>query len=258
MSSPSRGSHQLTLFAGGSPARMSAEQENASGCPAPDRGCGPSLPASSVSSTRASSSSRTSRAGKGAGCPRCERNCASSDTEPVPTRFLLPTSERHTSDGECLSSVSTSGSRLATATATATDWKTTSRPGQRRGQLWPTATASAYGTGQNGCPGDGREEFNGKGAPSLNTLAKLWPTATATDASGSRRAGYMDQGNPGTTLHDAIDSHHGEETRTPGHRGDHALALNPAFVEALMGFPDGWTTLPSPQISLLTLSGWRR
>lgn len=125
--------------------------------------------------------------------------------------------------------------------------------------LWPTATASAYGTnagGQN--PGPPRPSLNTLGARWATATAtdykttskpgqrrgqladQLWPTATATDASGSRRAGYMDKGNPGTTLHDAIDSHHGEETRTAGQPGEHAMVLNPAFVEALMGFPPGW------------------
>jgi len=59
---------------------------------------------------------------------------------------------------------------------------------------WPTPTASRYGSGQNGDPGDGRGAFAGKGAPSLDTLA-------------------ADAGAP----------------------------LNPAWVEALMGFPIGWT-----------------
>lgn len=119
--------------------------------------------------------------------------------------------------------------------------------------MWPTATAR-----QNGCPGDGREHFATRGAPSLSTLAKLWPTATATDATGSRRHGYMLEGNTGTTLHDAIDSHHGEATRKAGDPGQQAMVLNPAFVEALMGFPPGWTEIPDPQISLLTRNGSRR
>jgi hypothetical protein len=54
----------------------------------------------------------------------------------------------------------------------------------------------------------------------------------------------MITGESGTTLHDAIDSHHGEETRKAGESTSHALVLNPAFVEALMGFPPGWTDVP--------------
>lgn len=321
MSEPREISPQLTLFAAASPARTSAAQESRPGSPAPAADSGMSSPASSQSSAHASSSSRTSPRASVAGCRRCGLTCASSDTEPAPSRFLPLTSEPHTSaDGS---------------------------------SFWPTATASPYGTGQNGSPGDGREQFAGKGAPSLNTLARqwptpmaadgskgsttnkrgdpsltglarawptplasdsthgartgprptkegeslkdalrtwptpmardrkgktspnrysesmpdaaasfpgpgreptgqrhgsMWPTATATDAHASRRHGYMIEGHSGTTLHDAIDSHHGEATPPPGTDG---MVLNPAFVEALMGFPPGWTSLPSPQIWLL-------
>lgn len=64
-------------------------------------------------------------------------------------------------------------------------------------------------------------------------------TATATDAGGSRRLGYPGQGT-NTTLTDATLGHHGEAT---GPGGPSGLVLNPAFVEALMGFPAGWTEL---------------
>lgn len=36
---------------------------------------------------------------------------------------------------------------------------------------YPTPTASSYGTSNNGCPGDGREEYAMKGKPSLTTMA---------------------------------------------------------------------------------------
>jgi hypothetical protein len=61
----------------------------------------------------------------------------------------------------------------------------------------------------------------------------------------------MISGNPGTTLLDAADSHHGEEMREPGKHGKSKLVLNPAFVEALMGFPRGWTGLPDETASEL-------
>lgn len=119
--------------------------------------------------------------------------------------------------------------------------------------MWPTATASAYGTGQNGTR-DGVHEFAGKGAPSLSTLAKLWPTATATDASASRRHGYMLTGHTGTTLTDAIDSHLAAETSQGGPTTSRAAVLNPRFVEVLMGFPPGWTEIPTQQTSLFPLT----
>lgn len=47
--------------------------------------------------------------------------------------------------------------------------------------LLPTPSASAYGSSNNGCPGDGRESYRLKGKPSLETMARhdLWPTPRA-------------------------------------------------------------------------------
>jgi hypothetical protein len=39
---------------------------------------------------------------------------------------------------------------------------------------YPTPSASSYGTSNNGCPGDGREEYATKGKPSLDTMAHAW------------------------------------------------------------------------------------
>ena len=46
---------------------------------------------------------------------------------------------------------------------------------------WPTATAQPYGMSNNGCPGDGREEYATKGKPSLKGMAR-WTTPQAQDA----------------------------------------------------------------------------
>ena len=117
----------------------------------------------------------------------------------------------------------------------------------------------------------------------LAIAAKLWPTATATatDASASARHGYMITGHSGTTLNDAIrewstewptptrsdaergpgsrymrgnptlsvaardhDSRRDPSTAPAGSAGSPTVYLNPSFVEALMGFPIGWTDLP--------------
>lgn len=48
----------------------------------------------------------------------------------------------------------------------------------------------------------------------------------------------------------AIDSHRAEATEPAGPRTSQTAVLNPRFVEALMGFPPGWTTLPSRQTML--------
>lgn len=71
----------------------------------------------------------------------------------------------------------------------------------------------------------------------LELAAGLIPTPSATDAKGSRRHGYMIEGNAGTTLTDfALGT-----TDSPESRGEASLCLNPRFVEWLMGWPLGWT-----------------
>jgi hypothetical protein len=131
---------------------------------APDRGSGTKLCGSSGRSRRASSSSRTSPMAKGGGCARCGPICTLSVTEPAPSKYLPPKS-----------ALPTSGDGFS---------------------YLPTPSATPYGSGQNGCPHDGRAEYAGKGKPSLWTLA--------------RRAGGP---------------------------------LSPLFVEAMMGFPEGWTEI---------------
>jgi DNA (cytosine-5)-methyltransferase 1 len=68
---------------------------------------------------------------------------------------------------------------------------------------FPTPTASRYGTGGNGDPGDGRGKYAHAGSPSLDQIA----------------------------------------VREGG-------TLNPSWVEALMGFPLGWTILETGQLDL--------
>lgn len=126
---------------------------------------------------------------------------------------------------------------------------TLKRPTRGSGSSWsrgeyPTPTATSYGSSNNGSPHDGREEYATKGSPSLQRWAQDWPTASATDAKGSRRHGYMLKGNPGTTLTDAMLLFLAQETRKAGERSSSLAVLNPAFVEALMGLPNGWTDVP--------------
>ena len=189
--------------------------------------CGASLPALSKSSSRASSSLKTS-----------PRSCDEGWTPLSPTlcdsvtRWKAPESRPQTLGH---------------------------RTDENGCSLWPTPTATPYGSGQNGNPRDGRDAYKHPKTPSLDTLARNWPTPTVSDAINSRRAGYMIRGNPGTTLNDAADFHHGEETRTPGEPGKSKLVLSPAFVEALMGFPQGWTALPGEVASeLLGTRSFRR
>ena len=102
---------------------------------------------------------------------------------------------------------------------------------------YPTPTASPYGKSGNARGHEDRRR------ESLDAMAARWPTATAMDAADSGAAGYSTASgrHSGTTLTDAARLHAGlppEEMRTAGPDG---MVLNPAFVEALMGFPEGWT-----------------
>lgn len=78
-------------------------------------------------------------------------------------------------------------------------------PGSYRGDLadyagvnWPTPSATPYGSSNNGCPGDGREEYATKGKPSLAGAAK-WTTPCARDEHSplklTRGAGSAAKGN---------------------------------------------------------------
>lgn len=110
----------------------------------------------------------------------------------------------------------------------------------RTGELWPTATAS---DGKSGAT----LQIYGNSRPLREAV--LWPTATASDAKSSGAMGYSTTSgrHSGTTLTDATvrtPGPHAAGTSTAGTSGSPTAALlqlNPAFVEVLMGFPEGWT-----------------
>ena len=113
---------------------------------------------------------------------------------------------RHTSE--------TGGFSSRWPTASATDYKGSSRPGQRRGQLSEAAEqtwATPQARDHHGPPGD---SFNMKSLP--RQVCK-WPTST-----------------------DAASSHPDQQTEKPGARS--RRVLNPRFVEWLMGWPLDWTS----------------
>lgn len=137
--------------------------------------------------------------------------------------------------------------------------------------LYPTPAASSYSTNQGGAAGR-----VGPVRKSLGKLARdgdlgrwLWPTPVAQDASSHGSAGYpTDNRHSGTTLTDA--TVRGVRWPTPAARDWKSCAsnqvgarplnevarrhaggagvLNPAFVEALMGFPPGWVTSRSGRV----------
>lgn len=127
--------------------------------------------------------------------------------------------------------------------------------------LWPTAL-----TKDSEEAGFGPSQAARKTQP-LNVVASLWPTSTAMDSESSARQGYVGKGNPGTTLTDAArnfptpsasdygSSQNGicagkpsggpeslsTRARNGSLPGGGKGSLNPIFVEALMGWPLGWT-----------------
>lgn len=84
--------------------------------------------------------------------------------------------------------------------------------------------------------------------PLLTEMAARWPTPARTDAKDSARGttttGVM---HPGTSLTDAMRGHPLPETSTDGHD---TMVLVPEFVEALMGFPEGWTHVDAELVLL--------
>ena len=111
------------------------------------------------------------------------------------------------------------------------------------GDDFPTPSATPYGTSQNGCPGDGRTHFAGRGKPSLETMARGWATPVARDA--NFPCGVATKGWRSLVQEVELDWTPGDSS---GRRGQEAMIgapsprkLNPVFVEWLMGFPQEHT-----------------
>lgn len=123
-------------------------------------------------------------------------------------------------------SESTRGSAQATLGAAP---QPRARPGPQL-EMWPTPSATRYGSSGNGCPGDGRARYAHRGKPSLDTLAARWVTTGRGGRTTGRRHGRRYQ-----------------EQLTRGERSQPIVRrrLNPTFVEWLMGFPPGHTAVVS-------------
>jgi len=155
---------ESTSFALAHPARISASPATALASTANVPACGGKRTASSANADPVRRSSRTSPTDEAGTCARCGGACTNSGTVRPLSSFQR----------------SRQGARTSETAAS----------------LWPTPTASRYGSGQNGNPRDGRDAYKGRGKPSLDTLARL--------------AGGQ---------------------------------INPAWEEALQGFPVGWTDI---------------
>lgn len=107
------------------------------------------------------------------------------------------------------------------------------------GSAWPTAKAS-----QGGSEPDHARKKRGAGGPRLDGAAKAWPTPTARDWRDGDVRG-MDVPTKSILGRTAPRWRGLQDKTTSTDGGDTSakVVLNPRFVEALMGFPDGWTGL---------------
>ena len=227
-----------TSSAGASPVRTCQSQGKALASQARAAVCGSSSRASLASFDPASSSWKTS-----------QRSCLggwTSFSETFPKRGMMRSGS--------ISALPTSEPRTAESGSSSS----------RGGGAWATAT-TADGMG-------GPERGTRQGGANLRTQvaeSRLWPTATAGDASGSgSRNTPTSRAHAGVSLTDAVrgDGGTGRSWPTPnaadhrdrgtsedacirrrveaGRQIDLSMSvpgsLNPAFVEALMGFPAGW------------------
>jgi hypothetical protein len=232
----------LTSSVGDFPAKTSAQQERAQALLAIARDCGVSSIVLWEILDLVGLSSRTSPAPGSGGSTKFVARWESEAMKRFRSLCQQRMSERLTSGAES----------LLLPTPLSRDWKGPSSEGGKHGQgslpnamakLYPTPTASAYGSSNNGDPQDGRGEYATKGNPSLWTMAKrgMLPTPTAGDskASGSRRR-EGSQAHPGVSLTDVV-VHGRKLEETHGARQKNRGRLSPQFVEWLMGLPIGWT-----------------
>ena len=97
-------------------------------------------------------------------------------------------------------------------------------------KTWPTPHANCHtGAGEHG-----------EGGSNLQTAVKMWPTPTARDYKGGRKFKTLKANGRNETngLNDAVNYTVGKTAQ-----------LNPEWVEALMGFPSGWTEPDGPPLS---------
>lgn len=220
-------SHPSTSSPGDSPAKTSRGPARALDSTESAPASGGSIAGSSPPSALPSPSSKTSPRVKAGGCVPCGGVCTNSDT----TRPLCKSprgTSGHLTSGNGSSLWPTSRARDHKGPGFGDDLPAA----DRRGHTWPSPTARDATSG----PGHGATM---QGGPSLRTaIAATWPTPTAQDAklSGVQGNWTPESGrNSGTTLTDAA--------VREGQRSCEGKALNPAWVEALMGFPPGWTEI---------------
>lgn len=112
-------------------------------------------------------------------------------------------------------------------------------------KMWPTPDAFVSNDGEQPETFRARKEAvkakgvngNGMGTP-LAMAVKMWATPTV---QGSANTAGPSQANRNSLPLNTQDSLLAPTTDSAGPSGSQKAVLNPAFVEALMGFPIGWT-----------------
>lgn len=218
-------SHPSTSSPAVSPARTSAAPDEVPGSTELVPAFGGSTAGPSPRSGRRSRSSKTSHPGKQGGCALCGGACTSSDIERPRLASRRGTSERRTSESASSSSPSGRGSRssappishLANAagspSASSTDGTTSNANAPAP---TPTITSSAPSHGGT------------------------WPTLCASSCKGT--------GPIGSKSHEArLDRFYLDAViqEAEGIQRSEGISVNPAWAEALMGFPPGWTEIQS-------------
>lgn len=216
--------------------------------------------ASRAKTCRSPAEAPASRAPARACGPRCFGSCANCDPLGSSLRtFLLSAFEARTRS---------SLTWKIRATPSGRPWWALGRSGRRTGAtgsgFWPTATATRYGSGNNGNPGDGRTEYATKRAPSLETCAKLdWSTASARDWKDTAGMSPIRPDGKGHRLDQLPRQVFAEESGRPGAaslstsgRPPASLILNWRWVAQLMGFPRGWCDVGTAQVLRLSETAW--
>ncbi len=107
--------------------------------------------------------------------------------------------------------------------------------------MWPTPMAS------DGC----KPSAGNRRSADLTHMVAMWPTPAARDAKGANSRAHVETNGTGRRHMDqlanfAVHSLPAREiTRDGGITSDTRRTLNPRFVEALMGWPIGWTSFDS-------------
>ena len=109
---------------------------------------------------------------------------------------------------------------------------------------------------------------NRKGAD-LTHASRMWPTPAARDAKGANSRAHVEKNGTGRRHMDQLANFTVHSPLAPaisrpgGTTSDTPRTLNPAFVEALMGWPAGWTgfasvaTAWSPWLRRMRFELWR-